>query len=87
MERRKHNPLRELPRPSGYAVRVGYAVGDLVTYRSQAMLVSALVNFSVALYPGDVIGYCYVLRRNDWTRGQYLIVAVDEIDQPKFYAA
>ncbi len=87
MERRKHNPLTEIPKPSEYAVRVGYAVGDLVTYRSQVMLVSALVNFSVALYPGDVIGYCYVLPRNDWTRGQYLIVAVDEIDHPKFCVA
>ncbi len=87
MERRKHNPLAELPAPSGYAVRIGYVVGDLVTYRSQALLVSALVEFHTALYPGDVIGRCYILRRNDWPSGQYLIVPVDEIDHPKFYAA
>jgi len=87
VEARKHNPLTELPRPSVYAVKVGYRVGDLVTYRSKAMLVSALVDFSVALYPGEVMGRCYVLRRNDWTSGVYIIVPVEEIDHPKFCVA
>ncbi len=87
METRKHDPLKELPRPSAYATRVGYHVGDLVTYRSQAMLVSAVVDFNAALYPTETIGLCYVLRRNDWRSGVFIIVPVTEINQPTYYAA
>lgn len=87
MERGKHDPLKDLPAPSKYAVRVGYAVGDLVIRNGQAMMVSALVEFHVELYPTGIIGRCYILRRNDWSGGVYIIVPVDEIDHPKFYAA
>lgn len=83
----KFDPRTSLPAPSVYAVRIGYHVGDLVTCRGQAMLVSALVDFSVALYPGEVMGRCYILCRNDWASGVYIIVPVDEIDHPRFYAA
>lgn len=87
MERRKHDPQKELPLPSSYAVSVGYATGDLVVYRGQAMLVSATVEFHSELYPTGIVGRCYILRRNNWLDGVHIIVPVDEIDYPKFYAA
>ncbi len=87
MEGRKHDPLKDLPRPTAYAIKIGYVTGDIVTCRGQAMLVSALVEFHSPLYPGDTVGRCYILRRNDWACGHYIIVPVDEIDHPKFCAA
>lgn len=81
------DPRVSLPRPSDYAARVAYHIGDIVLWCGRGYTVASILELSQPLHPDAPTGKHYVLRRADWSRALFLIVPAAEIEQPTDFAA
>ncbi len=87
MERRKHDPRTEIPKPSVYATRMVFVTGDIVIHNGEGHLVASVFNIEIPVRLNGPVGRHYLLHRNDCPRDRFLLIPACELEQPQTFAA